>query len=189
MNSTGKMGVIHDNLINVNGLNQKIKNTAPLHQKVTLIAAIDENRVLGKDNQLIWHLTEDLKRFKRLTTGHAIIMGRKTFESLPKALPNRHNIVVTRNKNYSSKGITVCHSLEKAIECAIEDDQTFVIGGGQIYEQAIGWASTIELTRIHAQFEGDVFFPEINNKKWAIEKEERMKENDFDYSFITYIKI
>ena len=102
--------------------------------KVTLIAAIDQNRVLGKDNQLIWHLPEDLKRFKRLTTGHAIIMGRKTFESLPKALPNRHNIVVTRNQNYSKEGITVCHSMKDALEYAKDDEQPFVIGGGQIYE-------------------------------------------------------
>jgi len=155
--------------------------------KVTLIAAIDQNRVLGKDNQLIWHLPEDLKRFKRLTTGNAIIMGRKTFESLPKALPNRHNIVVTRNQNYSKEGITVCHSLKDALECA-GDKQPFVIGGGQIYQQAIGLADVIELTEIHAQFEGDVFFPKINLKEWIIEKEKRMVNPNFEYSFITYTK-
>ena len=157
--------------------------------KVTLIAAICENNVLGKDNQLIWHLPEDLKRFKRLTTGHAIIMGRKTFESLPKALPNRHNIVVTRNQNYFKEGITVCHSLEAAIECSKNDDQPFVIGGGQVYEQAIEFADVIELTKIHTQFEGDVFFPEIDFKKWSVEKEERMSHREFEYSFITYTKI
>ena len=156
--------------------------------KVTLIAAIDQNRVLGKDNQLIWHLPEDLKRFKRLTTGHAIIMGRKTFESLPKALPNRHNIVVTRNQNYSKEGITVCHSMKDALEYAKDDEQPFVIGGGQIYEQAIGLADVIELTEIHSQFEGDVFFPKINLKEWGIEKEERMVHSDFEYSFKTYTK-
>ena len=158
-------------------------------QEITLIAAASENNVLGKDNQLIWHLPEDLKRFKRLTTGHAIIMGRKTFESLPKALPNRHNIVVTRNQNYSKEGVTVCHSLEAAIECAKNDDQPFVIGGGQVYEQAIELSDVIELTKIHAQFEGDVFFPEIDLKKWSVEKEERMSHPDFEYSFITYTKI
>ena len=157
--------------------------------KVTLIAAIDENSVLGKDNQLIWHLPEDLKRFKRLTTGNAIIMGRKTFESLPKALPNRHNIVVTRNQNYSKEGITVSHSLEAAIECAKEDELPFVIGGGQIYEQAIELTDVIELTKIHAQFEGDVFFPKIDIEKWSIENEEHMSHPDFKYSFITYTKI
>jgi dihydrofolate reductase len=166
-----------------------ISSETSIVSKVTLIAAIDENSVLGKDNQLIWHLPEDLKRFKRLTTGHAIIMGRKTFESLPKALPNRHNIVVTRNQNYSKEGVTVCHSLEAAIECAKNDDQPFVIGGGQVYEQAIELADVIELTKIHAQFEGDVFFPEIDLKKWSIEKEERMSHPDFEYSFITYTNI
>ena len=166
-----------------------ISRESSIVSKVSLIAAIDENSVLGKDNKLIWHLPEDLKRFKRLTTGHSIIMGRKTFESLPKALPNRHNIVVTRNQNYSKEGVTVCHSLEAAIECAKNDDQPFVIGGGQVYEQAIELADVIELTKIHAQFEGDVFFPEIDLKKWSVEKEERMSHPDFEYSFITYSKI
>lgn len=166
-----------------------ISSESSIVSKVTLIAAIDENSVLGKDNQLIWHLPEDLKRFKRLTSGHAIIMGRKTFESLPKALPNRHNIVVTRNQNYFKEGVTVCHSLEAAIEYAKNDDQPFVIGGGQVYEQAIELADVIELTKIHAQFEGDVFFPEIDLKKWSVEKEERMSHPDFEYSFITYTKI
>ncbi len=166
-----------------------ISNESSKVSKVTLIAAIDEHSVLGKDNQLIWHLPEDLKRFKRLTTGHAIIMGRKTFESLPKALPNRHNIVVTRNQNYFKEGVTVCHSLEAAIKCSKNDDQPFVIGGGEVYEQAIELADVIELTKIHAQFEGDVFFPEIDFKKWSVKKEERMSHPDFEYSFITYTKI
>ena len=163
-------------------------NGSSKFSKITIIAAIDENNVLGKDNQLIWHLPKDLMRFKRLTTGHAIIMGRKTFESLPNALPKRHNIVVTRNQNYIKEGVTVCHSLESAIECAKYDEQPFIIGGGQIYEQAIELASRIELTRIHSQFEGDVFFPEIDLKKWFIKKEERLKSHDFDYSFISYTK-
>ena len=165
-----------------------ISSESSIVSKVTLIAAIDENSVLGKDNQLIWHLPEDLKRFKRLTTGHAISMGRKTFESLPKALPNRHNIVVTRNQNYSKEGITVCHSVKDALECAKDDEQPFVIGGGQIYEQAIGLADVIELTEIHSQFEGDVFFPKINLKEWIIEKGKRMVNPNFEYSFITYTK-
>ena len=158
--------------------NDSIPSESSKASKVTLIAAIDENSVLGKDNQLIWHLPEDLKRFKRLTTGHAIIMGRKTFESLPKALPNRHNIVVTRNQSYSKEGITVCHSLEAAIECAKEDKEPFVIGGGQIYKQAIELADVIELTKIHAQFEGDVFFPKIDIEKWSVEKKEQMSHLD-----------
>ncbi len=157
--------------------------------RVTIIAAIDENQVLGKDNQLIWHLPDDLKRFKRLTTGHAIIMGRKTFESLPKALPNRQNIVVTRNLDYSSEGITVCHSIEAAIESAKDDEQPFIIGGAQIYEQGLKFASIIEVTKIHTQFEGDVFFPKIDYKEWSEVKRQIMEHTDFDYSFITYKKI
>ena len=157
--------------------------------KVTIIAAIDENQVLGKDNQLIWHLPDDLKRFKRLTTGHAIIMGRKTFESLPKALPNRQNIVVTRNPDYSSEGITVCHSIEAAIESAKDDEQPFIIGGAQIYELGLKFASIIEVTKIHTQFEGDVFFPKIDYKEWSEVKRQIMEHTDFDYSFITYNKI
>ena len=157
--------------------------------KVTIIAAIDENQVLGKDNQLIWHLPDDLKRFKRLTTGHAIIMGRKTFESLPKALPNRQNIVVTRNPDYSSEGITVCHSIEAAIESAKDDEQPFIIGGAQIYELGLKFASIIEVTKIHTQFEGDVFFPKIDYKEWSEVKRQIMEHTDFDYSFITYKKI
>jgi len=166
----------------------KSNNGSIPEQKVTLIAAMDEKRVLGKNNQLIWHLTEDLKRFKQLTTGHAIIMGRKTFESLPKALPNRHNIVISHNPNYSREGITVCHSIEEGLECAHEDPQPFVIGGGQIYQQAIGLASAMVLTLIHAQFDGDVFFPKINPNEWTIVKEEKMESSDFNYSFITYHK-
>ncbi len=188
MNLKGKMDTTNNNALDISGLYQNSKSSTVPDQKVTIIAAIDENRVLGKDNQLIWHLPEDLKRFKRLTTGHAIIMGRKTFESLPKALPNRHNIVVTRNQNYSKEGITVCHSLEEAIQSASKDPQPFIIGGGQIYEQAFEWASMIELTKIHAQFEGDVFFPKIEGKEWTIENEERMEDAHFDYSFITYTK-
>mgnify|MGYP000088055940 CR=1 FL=1 len=188
MNLQGKMDPAKDNFPKPSGLYQKLKVTPASHQKITLIAAIDENRVLGKDNKLIWHLTEDLKRFKRLTTNHAIIMGRRTFESLPKALPKRHNIVVTRNRNYSKEGVTVCHRLVEAIACASDDEQPFIIGGGQIYEQAIKLASVIELTKIHDQFEGDVFFPEIDNEEWTIINEQRMKHPKFDYSFITYIK-
>ena len=125
---------------------------------ITIIAAISENRVLGKDNKLIWHLPEDLKRFKHFTFGHSIIMGRKTFESLPKVLPGRHNIVVTKNKEFSAVGVTVCHSLIEAINASGDDLQPFVIGGGQIYQEAIELADKIELTKIYKSFDGDVFF-------------------------------
>ena len=156
---------------------------------ISHVVAFSENMVIGIDNKLPWNLPKDLQHFKNYTINKSIIMGRKTFESLPKALPNRHNIVVTRNQDYSKDGITVCNSLEAAIECAKDDKQPFVIGGGQVYEQAIELASKIELTRIHSQFEGDVFFPEIDLKKWFVKKEEHLKNHDFNYSFITYTKI
>tara|TARA_A100001011_G_scaffold169213_1_gene178187 strand:+ start:112 stop:684 length:573 start_codon:yes stop_codon:yes gene_type:complete len=168
-------------------INQKDLKS-PIKPVVTIIAAISENRVLGKDNKLIWHLPEDLKRFKHLTSSHAIIMGRKTFESLPKALPNRHNIVVTKNKEFFAEGTTVCHSLKEALVISGADDQPFIIGGGQVYQQAIKLADRIELTKIHKSFEGDVFFPEIDPKVWSLDKEEQFETPDFKYSYLTYLR-
>ena len=158
-------------------------------KSITIIAAISENRVLGKDNKLIWHLPEDLKRFKHLTSGHSIIMGRKTFESLPKVLPGRHNIVVTKNKEFSAMGVTVCHSLIEAINASGDDLQPFVIGGGQIYQEAIELADKIELTKIYKSFDGDVFFPEIDSKLWYLDKEEQHEHSNLKYSYLTYLKI
>ena len=103
-----------------------------MNQNITIIVAVAANNVIGKNNDLIWHISEDLKRFKSLTSGHAIIMGRKTFESLPKALPNRTNIVVTRNRSYRAEGALVCYSMEKALQLAVNDQQPFIIGGGEI---------------------------------------------------------
>ena len=155
---------------------------------ITIIAAISENRVLGNENKLIWHLPEDLKRFKRLTSGHAIIMGRKTFESLPKALPDRHNIVVTKNKEFSAQGVTICYSLDEAIDASGNDLQPFIIGGGQIYKLAMELADRIELTKIHKSFDGDVFFPEINCQIWHLNEKEVFKNSHFKYTYLTYIK-
>jgi len=155
---------------------------------ITIIAAISENRVLGNENKLIWHLPEDLKRFKRLTSGHAIIMGRKTFESLPKALPDRHNIVVTKNKEFSAQGVTICYSLDEAIDASGNDLQPFIIGGGQIYKQAMELADRIELTKIHKSYDGDVFFPEINYQIWRLNEKEVFKNSHFKYTYLTYIK-
>ena len=123
--------------------NDKKVSSTENTKEITIIAAAAENNALGKDNRLIWHIPEDLKRFKRLTSGHTIIMGRKTFESLPKALPNRHNIVVSKNKSYTAEGASVCHNLEEAMALAEDDSQPFIIGGGQIYEQAMEIAHTI----------------------------------------------
>ena len=164
-----------------------IENT----KEVTIIAAVAENNALGKDNRLIWHIPEDLKRFKRLTSGHAIIMGRKTFESLPKALPNRHNIVISRNKSYTAEGASVCHNLEEAMALAKNDSQPFIIGGGQIYEQAMEIAHKIELTRVHKDYEADTFFPFIDLNKWSIVSEESIENSNDEpsrFTYLTYIK-
>ena len=117
---------------------------------LTVIVAVSENQVIGKDNDLIWDLSIDLKRFKSLTSGHNMIMGRKTFESFPKPLPNRTHIVITRQKNYPvNDGVIVVNSIEEALKNIKNDDQPFIIGGGEIYKQALPYASVIELTRVH----------------------------------------
>lgn len=160
-------------------------------REITLIAAASQNQVLGKDNKLIWHLPKDLKRFKTLTSGHCIIMGRKTFESLPKALPNRTNIVLTRNPAYQAQDAVVVHSVEEALEHSKNDGQPFILGGGEIYSLFIPIAHKIELTRIHHNFEGDAYFPKIDPKQWKlIFQEDYYKKEDhpYDFSFLTYIK-
>lgn len=160
-------------------------------KEITLIAAAAENNVLGKDNQLLWHISEDLKRFKRLTQGHAVIMGRKTFESLPKALPNRINIILTRNQNYKVKDAFVAHTPEAALELAGDDPVPFIIGGGEIYSLFLPLADAIELTRVHHAFEGDAFFPEIDTSKWILSHQEKQEATDgqlYAFSYLTYKK-
>lgn len=138
---------------------------------IILIAAAGANNELGKENDLLWHLPDDFKRFKNLTLHHDIIMGRKTFESLPNPLPERVHIVVTRNKNYSKKGIIVAHTLEEAVAKASTSENTYIIGGGEIYKLGLKIADKIELTRIHASFEdADTFFPEFSEKDWKLVK-------------------
>lgn len=159
-----------------------------------MIAAAAENNALGKDNDLLWHLPDDFKRFKKLTTGHKIIMGRKTFESFPKPLPNRTHIIITRDKNYEvdfEDGIVV-HSLEAALKLAENDALAFIIGGGEIYKQGEPYATKIELTRVHATFnDADTFFPEIDTASWILVSEElHPKDNrhQYDFSYMTYLK-
>ena len=157
---------------------------------LTLIVAVSENNVIGKDNDLIWHLKDDLKRFKALTSGHCIIMGRKTFESFPKPLPNRTHIVITRQPDYkAAEGVVVVNSLEAAIKAANKDENPFIIGGGEIYKQALEVVDTIEFTRVHHNFEGDTFFPTINEDIWEQHQTIYNKKDDqhkFDFSYITY---
>ena len=143
---------------------------------ITIIAAADENNVIGKENKLIWHLSDDLKHFKNLTKDHHVIMGRKTFESMPKALPNRTNIVITRNSDYVADNITVVSSLNEALEKSKNDKQPFIIGGGEIYKLAMEIADRIELTRVHHEFDGDTYFPQIDPEKWIeVQRDQRKR--------------
>ncbi len=157
---------------------------------ITIIVAAGQNNEIGKDNQLIWHLSDDLKRFKQLTSSHYIIMGRKTFESFPKPLPNRTHVVISRQKNYSvPNGVIVVNSIEEAIEKAKNDSQPYIIGGGEIYKQSLKYASKIELTRVHHTFDADTFFPEIDLSIWKETHNEfhkKDKNHNYEFSFITY---
>ena len=161
------------------------------NRELTIIAAVSINNVIGNNNKLIWKLSNDLKRFKNLTTNHSVIMGRKTFESLPNPLPDRYNIVVTRDTNYSKPNIQVCSSIEDAINLTKTDTQPFIIGGGEIYSQTINIVDKIELTRVHEEFDGDAYFPEIPLDIFELINEENYNsdlENEFDYSYLTYKK-
>lgn len=161
---------------------------------ITIIAAISKNNALGKNNDLIWHLPEDLKRFKALTSGHHIIMGRNTFESIGKPLPNRTTIIITRNKEYQQKGCLIAHNLDQALGMTGEDDDVFIIGGAQIYKQAIenDVADFLDITRVHAEFDADVFFPIIDENIWEQTESEDFvadEKHNYDYSFLRYQKI
>lgn len=160
--------------------------------EVVIIVAAGENDAIGKDNKLIWHLRDDLKRFKKLTSGHHIIMGRKTFETFPKPLPNRTHVVITRQSNYKvPEGVLIVNSLEKALEIAKNDLRTFIIGGGQIYKQAMPIADKLEITRVHADFEADTFFPKIDDNVWKEVHNTFHKKDDehaHEFSFLTYVR-
>lgn len=159
---------------------------------IALIVAASENNVIGRDGKLPWHLPDDLKFFKDMTSGHPLIMGRKTFESLPGVLPNRRHIIVTRDREYNAEGAEEASSLDEAIMFAKQDNATgqiYIIGGGEIFAQAMEVADVIYLTRVHAEVEGDVFFPEIDMEQW---EETDRKEHATDerhayaFTFLTY---
>lgn len=159
---------------------------------ITIIAAIAKNNALGKDNKLIWHLPADLKRFKKVTNGHHIIMGRKTFESLGKPLPNRTTIIITRNKKYKATECIIVNSLAEAIKKARNDDNPYILGGAEIYKQAIDIANELDLTLVHHEFEADAFFPEIDKSVWQEFSREDFKadeKNKYDFSFVKYQRI
>lgn len=158
---------------------------------LSIIAAISDNNVIGKDNKLIWYLPEDLKRFKELTTGHTIIMGRKTFESLGKVLPNRKHIVLTRDTSYNidDENVEIVNEIENLEKYINIEEENFIIGGAIIYRQLISKADKLYITRIHQKFEGDAYFPVIDEAEWKItEKIQGIKDekNPYDYEYITY---
>jgi len=158
---------------------------------ITIVAAVAHNNALGKDNKLIWHLSDDLKRFKSLTLDGYIVMGRKTFESLPGILPKRKHIVITRNPEFQQGGIVVVQSLEQALDMVPSDKVAFVVGGGEIYAQTINFADKIELTRVHHDFEADTFFPEIDLTKWELVSSEFHSKDEkhlYDFTFETYLR-
>jgi dihydrofolate reductase len=155
---------------------------------ISIIVAIAENNVIGKENKLIWYLPKDLKHFKETTTGHYIIQGRKTFESFGKPLPNRTTVIITRNKNYKAEGCIVVNSLQEALDIAINEKEVFIIGGGEVYKQAMTIADRIYLTKVHQSFEGDTFFPEINMKDWnELSRQDFEPDEKNKYPFSTLI--
>jgi dihydrofolate reductase len=156
---------------------------------IILIAAVAENNALGKNNDLLWHLPLDFKRFKEITSGHHIIMGRKTFESFPKPLPNRTHIVISRQKDYFPEGCIVVENLEKAIAVCPKNEDLYIIGGGEIYSQSMHLADQLDITRVHHSFEADVYFPEIDSEIWELTSETFNPKDEkhlFDYTFQKY---
>lgn len=164
-----------------------------IHRNISIIVAIAENRAIGKDNRLLWHISNDLKRFKKLTTGHTLIMGRNTFLSLPNGpLPNRRHIVISDVPGESFKGCEMASSVEQAIRMAGEDEECFVIGGGMVYAQFLPVAGKLYLTRVHEQFEADTFFPEIDFSQWKAlytETLEKDARNDYAHTYTEYVRI
>ncbi|KVV13797.1 dihydrofolate reductase [Flavobacterium sp. TMP13] len=159
---------------------------------IIMIAAVAENNTLGKNNELVWHLPNDFQRFKKLTTGHHIVMGRKTFESFPKPLPNRTHIIITRQLDYQAEGCLIVDSIEKALQLCPNDQDSYIIGGGEIYKLALPFANCLEITRVHGEFEGDAFFPTIQPEEWKlIESEFNAKDerHAYDYTYETYDKL
>ncbi len=163
---------------------------------ISIIVAVSENNVIGKDNTLIWHLPADMKYFKEKTSGHCVITGRKNYESIPekyRPLPNRINIVITRQENYIAPGAIIVNSLEESINRAKENgnNEIFIIGGAEIYKQSIHLADKLYVTQIHHSFDGDAYFPEIDLKCWKETKRidcTKDEKNRFNYSFLEFVK-
>ena len=156
---------------------------------LSILVAMGRNRVIGRDNRLPWRLPVDLQRFKTLTMNHAIIMGRKTYDSIGRALPGRRSFVLSRSTRFHPEGVTVVRSLDEALAACEGEDEVFVIGGGSLYQEALQRADRLYLTQIEADFEGDVFFPEVDLGEWNLVAEERYPSdegNPYSVSFRTY---
>lgn len=160
---------------------------------LSIIVAVAKNNVIGKDNKLIWHLPEDLKRFKRITTGHTIIMGRKTFESLGRVLPNRTHIVLSKDTDFKvqDENVQVINDISLLGEYISSEEENFVIGGASIYKLLMPYTSKMYITKINQEFEGDVFFPEIEEKDWGVVETQKGltdEKNVYDYEYVTYVR-
>lgn len=157
--------------------------------KISIIVAMAENHAIGKDNQLLWHIPEDLQRFKKITMGHPIIMGRKTFESIGKVLPGRRNIIITRQKDYQVEGATVCHNPEEALKACLDAEEVFIIGGTEIYQMFLPRVDRIYLTQIHESYlDADTFFPDFKQSDF-IETKRRDVAEPISYSLIIFKRV
>ena len=157
---------------------------------ISFIAAVSDNDVIGRDNKLPWRQSADLKRFKALTLGHHLLLGRRTYDSLDMELPGRTIVVITRDRSFVQDGVLVAHSVDEAIDLASLDSEIFIGGGGEIFEQSLHRADRMYITRVHAELEGDAFFPEFDDvTEWALvdaEHYEADEKNQYPYSFLTY---
>lgn len=153
-----------------------------------MIVAVANNGVIGVNNTLPWHIPEDLKRFRALTTGHHIIMGRKTYESLGRLLPNRTTVIVTRNPHYKIEGALVAHSLQAALALCSHDNEPFLIGGAELYKEGIGLANKLYITEVHADFKGDAFFEPLDSARWQeVRREQHISNSGLHYSYVSYL--
>lgn len=159
----------------------------------TIVVAMGEKNEIGFENQLLWHLPKDLKHFKEITSGHPVIMGRKTYESIGKPLPNRNNIVVSRKTDWFEEGILIVGSIKEAVKFAKKiDEEVFIIGGGKIYEQTMDVVDKLEVTLVKADLEADTFFPKIDPKIWKKTDEichEKDEKNQYDFCFQTFERV
>ena len=157
---------------------------------LSIIVAKAKNNVIGKDNKLLWNLPEDLKRFKKLTTGHVIIMGRKTFESIGRVLPNRKHVILSNNPDFKidNENVEIVHSVEDIKKYIDDKEENFVIGGAMIYSILLPYTTKLYVTAVDKDFEGDAVFPKIDQDKWEELSRESKKENDLNYEFIDYVK-